>query len=254
MILIRNDITPHVDIPEEKFVDNHLEIIWIRTKSKPPIHIGAYYGKQENCNLDAITEEYENLTDSICGKINGNKELILLGEFNAKLEIVHNEVVQKQSRNGNLLQGLLETTHMRAINISKSHVGTWTRINTRNANEKSVIDYAILTRNLHDRIIESETDENNTLNIRGKQPTDHRAITMTIQMKRTHKPEIIHIWKKGNTEKWKKYNTEVCESWKKAKNKGSDTLHSAIISALNLHIGKTSFDINKKLKTTNDTI
>ena len=27
MILIRNDITPHVDIPEEKFVDNHLEII-----------------------------------------------------------------------------------------------------------------------------------------------------------------------------------------------------------------------------------
>ena len=111
-----------------------------------------------------------------------------------------------------------------------------------------------MTRNLHDRIIESETDENNTLNIRGKQPTDHRAIIMTIQMKRTHKPEIIHIWKKGNTEKWKKYNTEVCEIWKKAKNKGYDTLHSAIISALNLHIGKTSFDINKKLKTTNDTI
>ena len=89
---------------------------------------------------------------------------------------------------------------------------------------------------------------------RGKQPTDHRAITMTIQMKRAHKPEIIHIWKKGNTEKWKKYNTEVCEIWKNAKNKGYDTLHSAIISALNLHIGKTSFDINKKLKTTNDTI
>ena len=143
---------------------------------------------------------------------------------------------------------------MRAINISKSHVGTWTRINTRNANEKSVINYAIMTGNLHDRIIESETDENNTLNIRGKQPTDHRAITMTIQMKRTHKPEIIHIWKKGNPEKWKKYNTEVCEIWKKAKNKGHDTLHSAIISALNLHIGKTSFDINKKLKTTNGTI
>ena len=215
MILIRNDITPHVDILEEKFVNNHLEIIWIRTKSKPPIHIGAYYGKQEN--LDAITEEYENLTDSICGKINGNKELTLLGDFNAKLEIVHNEVVQKQSRNGNLLQGLLETTHMRAINMSKNHVGTWTRINTRNANEKSVIDYAIMTGNLHDRNIESETDENNTLNIRGKQPTDHRAITMTIQMKRTHKPEIIHIWKKGNTEKWKKYNTELCEIWKKAK-------------------------------------
>ena len=254
MILIRNDITPHVDIPEEKPVDNHMEIIWIRTKSKPPIHIGAYYGKQENCNMDVITEEYENLTGSISGKINSNNELILLGDFNAKLEIVHNEVVQKQSRNGNLLQALLETTHMRAINISESHVGTWTRINMRNANEKSVIDYTITTDNLNDRIVESETDENNTLNINGKHPTDHRAITMTLQMKRAHKPEIIHIWKKGNPEKWKKYNTEVCEIWKKAKHKGYDTLQNTIISALNLHIGKTSFDTNKKMNTTNDAI
>ena len=119
---------------------------------------------------------------------------------------------------------------------------------------KSVIDYAITTDNLNDRIVESETDENNTLNINGKHPTDHRAITMTLQMKRAHKPEIIHIWKKGNPEKWKKYNTEVCEIWKKAKHKGYDTLHNAIISALNLHIGKTSFDTNKKMKTTNDAI
>ena len=63
--------------------------------------------------MDVITEEYENLTGSISGKINGNNELILLGDFNAKLEIAHNEVVQKQSRNGNLLQALLETTHIR---------------------------------------------------------------------------------------------------------------------------------------------
>ena len=59
---------------------------------------------------------------------------------------------------------------------------------TRNANVKSVIDYALMTDNLKDRIIESETDENNTLSIQGKHPTDHRAITMTIQMKRAHKP------------------------------------------------------------------
>ena len=61
--------------------------------------------------------------------------------------------------------------------------------------------YALTTDNLNDRIVESETDENNTLNIKGKHPTDHRAITMTLQMKRAHKPEIIHIWKKGNPEK-----------------------------------------------------
>ena len=60
--------------------------------------------------------------------------------------------------------------------------------NTRNANEKSVIDYAIMTDNLKDRIIESETGENNNLGIKEKHPTEHRAITMTIQMKRAHKP------------------------------------------------------------------
>ena len=46
----------------------------------------------------------------------------------------------------------------------------------------------------------------------------------------------------------------MCEIWKKAKHKGYDTLHNAIISALNLHIGKTSFDTNKKMKTTNEAI
>ena len=46
----------------------------------------------------------------------------------------------------------------------------------------------------------------------------------------------------------------MCEIWKKAKHKGYNTLHNAIISALNLHIGKTSFDTNKKMKTTNDAI
>ena len=139
--------------------------------------------------------------------------------IDAKLEIVHNEVVQKQSRHENLLQGRLQTTHMWVINISKSHFRTWTInwINTRNANEKSVSDYAIMTDNLNDRINESETDENNTLNIKGKQPTDHRAITMTVQMKRAHKPEIIHIWKKGDPQNGWNATQKCSKSGKKYK-------------------------------------
>ena len=104
---------------------------------------------------------------------------------------------------------------MRAINIiKKSHIGTWTRINTRNVNGKSVIDYAIMTGSLNDRIIESETDENNTLNIKGKQPTDFRTITVTIQVKRDHQPEIIHIWKKGNPEKRRNATQKCAKSGK----------------------------------------
>ena len=80
--------------------------------------------------------------------------------------------------------------------------------------------------------LNQKLDENNTHNIKGKHPTDHRAITMTLQMKRAHKPEIIHIWKKGNPEKRKKYNTEVCEIWKKAKHKEYNTLYITQLSQL----------------------
>ena len=43
MILIRNDIIPHVEIPDETITDTHLEIIWIKTKAYPPIYIGALW-------------------------------------------------------------------------------------------------------------------------------------------------------------------------------------------------------------------
>ena len=254
MILIRNDIIPHVEIPDKTITDTHLEIIWIKTKAYPPIYIGAYYGKQENCKLAEISEEYERLSNSICGKNTCNKEIILMGDFNAKLEIEKEGMKQNQSRNGKLLYQLLETTGMTTVNTRREHIGTWTRVNTSNANEKSIIDYAIITNGLRDKICESETDTNNTLNIRGKHVTDHRAITLTIQLKRTHKPDIIHIWKKGDIEKWKGYNDEICKIWKSSEYQGYDTLHKAIISALNKHIGKMSFDTNKKMKTSNDTI
>ena len=175
-----------------------------------------------------------------------------------KLEIEKEGMKQNQSRNGKLLYQLLETTGMTTINTRREHIGTWTRVNTSNANEKSIIDYAIITNGLRDKICEFETDTNNTLNIRGKYVTDHRAITLTIQLKRTctnlisstsGKKDIIHIWKKGDIEKWKGYNDEICKIWKSSEYQGYDTLYKAIISALNKQIGKMSFDTNKKMKT-----
>ena len=80
MILIRNDIIPHVEIPDETITDTHLEIIWIKTKAYPPIYIGAYYGKQENCKLAEISEEYKRLSNSIyAAKTPATKKSFLWG-------------------------------------------------------------------------------------------------------------------------------------------------------------------------------
>ena len=128
-----------MEIPDETITDTHLEIIWIKTKAYPPLYIGAYYGKQENCKLAEINEEYERLSNSICGKNTCDKEIILMGDFNAKLEIEKECMKQNQSRNGKLLYQLLETTGMTTINTQREHIGTWTRVNTSNANEKSII-------------------------------------------------------------------------------------------------------------------
>ena len=55
-------------IPDKTITGTHLEIIWNKTKAYPPIYIGAYYGKQENCKLAEINEEYERVSNSIGGK------------------------------------------------------------------------------------------------------------------------------------------------------------------------------------------
>ena len=116
MILIRNDIIPHVEITDETITDTHLEIFWIKTKEYPPIYIGAYYGKQEYCKLAEINKEYERLSNSICGKNTCDKEIILMWDFNAKLEIEREGMKQNQNRNKKLLYQLLETTGMSTIN------------------------------------------------------------------------------------------------------------------------------------------
>ena len=66
-----------------------------------------------------------------------------MGDFNAKLEIEKEGMKQNQSRNGKLLYQLLETTGMTTVNTRREHIGTWTRVNTSNANEKSIIDYML---------------------------------------------------------------------------------------------------------------
>ena len=109
--------------------------------------------------------------------------VIVMGDFNAKLEMKTPFGQQTESRNGTLLEEVLKQTNTVTVNTRKEHTGMWTRVNRKNPNEKSVIDYIITSKALSDQIIESSTDETGVLLIQGKNPTDHNTITATINTK-----------------------------------------------------------------------
>ena len=107
-------------------------------------------------------------------------EVIIMGDLNAKAEINSHECKQKESRNGNILQEYIRQTNTMILNTTENHQGTWTRVNRKNNNERSVIDYIITSRPLQNRIIDSATDTDNMYKIAGINPTDHNVITATI--------------------------------------------------------------------------
>ena len=107
-------------------------------------------------------------------------EVIIMGDLNAKVKINSQKFKQKESRNGNMLQEYIKQTNTIILNTTENHQGTWTRVNRKNNNERSVIDYIITSRPLHNRIIDSATDTDNMYKIAGINPTYHNVITATI--------------------------------------------------------------------------
>ncbi len=104
--------------------------------------------------------------------------MILIGDFNAKLHIKKaNKILQKQTRNGKLLQNMIDFNDLH-IASTNSMIGLWTRINRTKPEERSVIDYIMVTRGLAHQIKKTIVDEIGTYRITGNKETDHNTIVM----------------------------------------------------------------------------
>ena len=84
-ILVREDIK-HMTERIEDMEDHEQEIIWIRIKNKTPVDIGVFYGPQEKCSNEEAQRQYSQLTSQI-NKLASKDEVILMGDFNAKVEV-----------------------------------------------------------------------------------------------------------------------------------------------------------------------
>ena len=137
-IFVKNDIlnktAPHIS-------DRNIELMWISliTKSNRPIMIGVYYGQQETrTSKSEIELEMSMLQEEIC-EMNNEGDMLIAMDGNAKIGLLGEQI----SRNGHLLLHVFEETGLHILNNSDICEGKVTQTNTKNANEKSVIDFVV---------------------------------------------------------------------------------------------------------------
>ncbi len=101
-IAIRKDLAKKAQQVENLETQDQ-EIIWLQLPwGNKKLFIGTYYGPQESAQLDAVEREYSQLQTQVSA-LSKLGEIILIGDFNAKLKIdKENTTIQYQIRNGKL--------------------------------------------------------------------------------------------------------------------------------------------------------
>ena len=198
--------------------------------------------------LEKVTEIYNNLETQI-NQLNQSNEIILGGDFNAKLELTHKTGVQTLSRNGKLLKTMIDNTRLTPTS-TEADTGFWTRVNRNKPSEKSVIDYIITTPTIHKNRKMMITDESGEFRVKGKKESDHNTMILTININQPRKPQFRESWKLNNSEGWKKVYEEIKAQAERNPEVMNDynKLENAIISTLETTTGKTKNRTDKPRK------
>ena len=199
------------------------------------IYVGVYYGKQEHAPLEEIKAEFAQLTAQVIN-LKQRGEIILTGDFNAKLEINDGEITQHKSRNGAIMEEFIQNTGIDPISL-KPQNGHWTRENRHNASEKSVIDYVLTTPNMTRQTKNLVIDEDGLLRMKGKNESDHNTITLQVkeQIQKDHTKRWI--WRTNNKEAWHDFNKEM-ETTSVETTESYDCFEKHLKALMTRHLGK----------------
>jgi len=236
-IAIREDVLPSARQVNE--VETNLDTQWVEIKANNSgLFIGTFYGKQETCSKEENEEEFSKLTTQI-KRLQQQGEVILTGDFNAKLEVQIQGTTQEESTRGTMLKKLIEETDMIPVNINQEEV-KYTRVNRTNQNEKSVIDYILMTKKIADTATDTEVDEVGLLRIKGTKESDHNTITTKVKTKWENKVEKRRVWNIRNKEGWLQYNKEIKKAAETLPNDDYDNMEKIVNTALHNSIGKVT--------------
>ena len=97
-------------------------------------------------------------------------------------------------------------------NLNPNH-GMWTRVNRNKTEERSVIDYIMITQQISRYIKMITVDEEGNLRIKGKNETDHNTILMSIKINDPRRPSFQEKWKLNNKEGRGKFNEAIKQAY-----------------------------------------
>jgi hypothetical protein len=251
-IAIRNDILSQVRIIDKVEPDDDTEILWVAVgnrntqKSKyKNLAIGVFYGPQENECREKVEKIYSIVSTHI-NTIKQDHKIILTGDFNSKLQIQSSEIKQEISPNGRFLQQMLQTTDTQPISIQVTEP-RWTRINRKNTNEKSIIDYVITDKEEHIEEIEIDSEGSYRLKSNNGTETDHETILITANLEKQTETKISKTWKlKEEPHKWNIYNQIIKNNLDKDKEPSYNDFENTIKEALNKAFGKKTIQTGRK--------
>ena len=225
--------------------------MWIKVKNKSrDTIIGGFYGPQEKIDRYTVKKIYTDLTNHI-KSMQHEGNIVLLGDFNAKLEIHEGQIQQNKSPNGVYLKDLIEETGMRTPTTDPGTI-EWTRENRTNTQEKSVIDYILCDQGTYNNIIRTNINTDNSLTLRGKKLTDHNTITIEIKnlTERKTQEEVKPSWVLDNKEGWSNLNRELASTLDQDTNPNNyENLAKTLTKLMKKHI-KKSKPPNKQKPTT----
>ena len=210
-LLIRDDIK-HLTKEETDLENQDQEIRWLRlTNGRNTTYIGIYYGPQEKVSREEADRQYSQITSQII-KLQKKGEIILVGDFNAKLEINNTIVRQEQSKNGEYMQRMLEETNM-IPKSTQADIGHWTRVKRKDTNERSVIDYVLVSEGVEQSIKHIEIDEIGACRLKGKEESDHNTITIELNLEYKNKVITETIYNTKNKRNWESFNEELAKNY-----------------------------------------
>ena len=174
-------------------------------QQKKKINAGVYYGKQGNAPKDEVARKMSQLRTQITklskkghiiltGDFNAKITIILTGDFNAKITINRTNATQTASRNGRLLEEVLDDLQLSAI-TTKSNIWTWTRVPWNKKEPNSTIDYIIIKKGDEQLVTENIVDETEALKIQGVNKSDHNTLCLTLEIKHTEATTKVTRWK-----------------------------------------------------------
>ena len=240
--LVKEDIAPQVSIIESMH-EPELETLGIKINkgSGKPLALGAFYGMQENAQVEVLDRQFCMLRTQLHQLMNEHN-VILVGDFNAKLQVERGTIQQKESKNGERLKEMMQTTNLEAISLM-SEQGMWTRVNRVRTEERSIIDYVLAdetTKRQIKTITIDEEGQHRLKNNNGKgkkcKESDHNTFMIEMDINIPTKAEKITVWKRGTEENWKHFNREIqkvnqkktIESYEELRKTITHTLHKPL--------------------------